>query len=209
MKKKLISMVVMIPLFLMSCSQTLSDDSVQTVVSEAIMTSSSIKASEAEKSGTDQPESNQNELNDQLQAANLALTEQAAAIAALGEELEQVYLLLTPTETDVPTITPSPTVGFTATPEPTATVSSGLLYNQKYVITNTEAPLLHFNTRNNAGAPIMEKDDPVRKIKSGEKIIVDWRAIIGDGGGSYYLVQSDYYFGYYVRVSDVNDYLGP
>lgn len=209
MKKAHTSIAILTVIVLAACSPQISDSTVQTVVSEVIMTSSSGGESDTQDESINQAQSELVELKSQLQVANISMTEQANTIIKLEDELEGVYLLLTPTNTEVPTITPSPTLGFTSTPQPTATESSGLLYNQKYVITNSSAPIFTFTTKNKNGAPIMTKTDPVRQIKTGEKLIVDWHIVTGDGGVKFYQIQSSNYFGYYVRVSDVYDYQGP
>ena len=199
--------IVLVPLLLGACDQSLSDTSLQTVVSEAILTSSAGGNTDNLDENVGQSDSNVEEINDQLKGVKLALTSQAEVIIALEDELERVYLLLTPTETDVPSITPSPTRGNTSTPEPTETISSGLLYNQKFVISQGSAPLFTFTSKNKKGAPIMMKTNPVKKLLPGEKIIVDWHQILGDGGDMYYQIQGTKFFGFYVRVSDVYDYL--
>jgi len=199
--------VILVPILLCACDQTLSESSLQTVVSEAIMTSSASENTDDMGENLGPPESNVEEIENQFREANLTLTGQAEVIIALNDELDRIYLLLTPTETEVPSITPSPTRGNTATPEPTETLSSGLLYNQKFVISQGSAPLFTFTNKNKKGAPIMMKTDPVKKLLPGEKIIVDWHQIIGDGGEKYYQIQGTKFFGFYVRVSDVYDYL--
>ena len=205
MKKSIICLAILIVLILTACDQQISESSVQTVVSEAIMTSSEGESGIQDES-INQIQSELVEIKSQLQVANISLTEQADTITNLEDELEEVYLLLTPTNTEVPTITPSPTPGFTSTPQPSATESSGLLDNQKYVLVNSKIPLYTFTSRNKNGAPIMFKTDPVRQIISGEILIIDLNVVIADGGGKFYQIQSLNYFGYYVRVSDVSDY---
>lgn len=206
MKKYLIVTLFAAILFLSACKSTLSDSALQTAVSEAIMTSS---ADQEEQVIDTRSEEELEIAKSQLSEAQLKLTEQAARIVELEQELESIYPLLTPSATPVPTDTPPPTVGPTVTPEPTATEEGGLLYNQKYVVTKGGIPLYTFTDRNKAGAPIMVKTDPIKKVNAGEKIIVDWHVIFADGGLQFYLVQDARFAGFYVLLDDVTDYVGP
>jgi hypothetical protein len=206
MKKILIISIITATIFLTACKTALSDSALQTAVSEAIMTSS---ADQDEEETVTNSEQELEDVKSQLNDAHMKLTEQAGKVADLQQELENIYPLLTPSSTPVPTDTPPPTVGPTITPEPTATEKGGLLYNQKYVVTKGGIPLYTFTDRNKAGAPIMVKTDPIKKINAGERIIVDWHIVIGDGGIQFYLVQQPGYSGLYVMVSDVTDYTGP
>jgi len=200
--------IILVSILLTACDQTLSESSVQTVVSEAIMTSSTTDGNSGDvDESSSQSDSYIEEIEDQLKEAQLSLTVQADTVIALEDELERIYLLLTPTSTEVPSITPSPTKGNTPTPKATETLSSGLLYNQKFVISQGSAPLFTSTSKNKNGAPIMIKTSPVKKLQPGEKVIVDWHQIVGDGGVKFYLVQGPKFYGVYVRVSDVYDYL--
>jgi hypothetical protein len=98
----------------------------------------------------------------------------------------------------------------TATPQPspTSTQSGDLLYNQKYVVAISNAPVYTYDDENDAGFPIMTKVQPVQKFSSGEKFIVNIYPIRADGGRNYYLVIGPKLDGYYVRVEDVQDFTG-
>jgi hypothetical protein len=206
MKKFIPIIIISITFITSSCKAALSDTALQTAVSEAIRTSS---AGQTDQNSEVQVNNELEEARDSLKDAQMELTDQAQLINELQLELDQIYPLLTPTITDVPTETPIPTLGSTKTPEPTATAEGGLPYNQKYVIASGEIPVYTFSERNKNGVPIMQKTDPVKKFKGGQKIIVDWHILLGDGGINFYLVEGPQFAGFYIKVDDVSDYTGP
>ena len=140
-----------------------------------------------------------------LEEAGIKITEQAAQISDLQGELDQLYLLLTPTITPTPFDTPTPVATSTATPRPTATVFT-LPYYQKYVTPIEKAPLYYYEDENDAGYPLMLKTNPVVKFVAGDVFIVDINRVRADGGGLYYLVVGPKHAGYYVLFDDVEDY---
>jgi len=214
MKIRVIVFSILILVILSACRTSLSETALQTAVSEAIMTSSADNPIETEI--TDEisspienmvPKEEFDNLQSSLDEARIELTLQAETINELQEELERVFLLLTPiitAELPTPTGTPATTI----TPSPTETQAGGLLYNQKYVIATGSAPVYTYDKENDAGFPIMYKTDPIRKFDSGSKIIVNRYPIRADGGLYFYLVIGPQHGGYYILVSNVQDYTG-
>jgi hypothetical protein len=209
MKTKNFLISISAAFYLIACQATLSETALQTAVSEAIMTSS---APENEVAVTAMDTELQTEFDNakaQLRDAHLQLTDQAENILALQEELDQVYPLLTPSNTPpLPTATNTPLATATFIPSPTSTQTDGLLFNQKYVVAISGTPVFTYEDENDTGYPIMTKVKPVKRFESGEKFIVNIYPIRADGGGSFYEVIGPKLSGYFVRVEDVQDSSG-
>lgn len=213
MKKTGLILVIFTAILLSACNASLSETALQTAVSEAIMTSSAVEETSSDTTVAEQPAANMvskedfDNVSSSLAQAQVELTAQAEKINELQAELEQIYPLLTPTNTTEPP-PPTNTPQATATPSPTDTPEGGLLFNQKYVVAVGSVPLYTYEKENDAGFPIMQKTDPILKFEAGAKIIVNIYPVRADGGSSFYLVIGPQHGGYYVLVDDVQDYTG-
>ncbi len=214
MKKKGFTIIIFLTVFMSACGTSLSETALQTAVSEAILTSSVGEPLETQVSVENETVlddiASLQELDNvktKLEEAQIALTLQAERINELQSELEQIYPLLTPTKTIEPpesAVTPQAT----QTPSPSATQSGGLLFNQKYVVAIGSIPVYTYEKENEAGYPIMQKAEPIKKFEAGEKIIVNIYPIRADGGLSFYLVIGPKHGGYYILADDIQDYTG-
>jgi hypothetical protein len=209
MNKRTILLILLIAVTLAACNTTISDSVMQTAVSQVILTSSSEESTTDEittsdTEATDILDEQLNELNTQLDNANLRLTDQAAEIDALNAELEGVYILLTPTITPTPQDTATPTITPSPTPLPPPT-EEALPWYHKTVVANKDTPLYYYEDENDAGYPIMIKTSPVIKFSKGDEFIVDVNRIRADGGANYFLVIGPKHNGYYVNINDVKN----
>jgi len=183
---------------LTACQPTVSDSELNTAIAHAVETSI-ITIPEATKPvDVGGIEAELSSVQAQLDAAYLVATEQAAQIAALGEQLAQAQLALTPT------ITPIPAATATITPLPTATEPS-LPEDQKFVTTTQQTGLYTYTEKNSKGYPIMVKTDPIVRYEAGAWMIVYQALVQADGGAFFYKVVSPFGGGYYVDASHVID----
>jgi hypothetical protein len=215
MNKTRLIIILIGGILLSSCNTPLSETALQTAVSQAIMTSSAEEATDSEAStsldGAENmvPKKDYDEVETRLSEAQLELTIQAQRITDLQAELDQLYPLLTPTiTTEPPTPTLTNTPQKTATLNPTATQEGGLLFNQKYVVAVGNTPVYTFDQENDAGYPIMQKVEPIKKFDAGARIIVSIYPVRADGGQYFYLVIGPQHGGFYIRVDEVQDYTG-
>ncbi len=207
MKKKFVLTCLLLTLVLSACSTKISDEALQTAVSEAIMTSSALDASIKETQAAQKIAEAQEaapsvaelvQLQTELSLAYAKLTEQAGQITDLQTEVEQLKSQATATNTPIPTITETPTI----TPWPSDTPVPP---DRKWVIAVGNAPLYNFSERNAKGYPIMEKLYPVKRFENGEEFLVYKAVVRADGGALFYEVVGPKFAGYYVSVDDVVD----
>jgi len=210
MKKAFILTLLLVSILLSACQASISEAAMETAVSQVILTSvandavaesDSETVSEADTASMEELDA----AKSQLSEAQSKLTEQAAGMEELQAELDQVYLLLTPTITPTPMDTPTQLPTLTATPRPAPT-QSGLPSTQKYVRVIDKAPLFYFKDENDSGYPIMIKTSPIQKFDAGEIFIVETGRYRADGGGLFYKVVGPRNAGYFVRSIDVEDY---
>ena len=109
MKYKLFLIILLVTIGLSACNGN-SQTVLQTAVSEAIMTSVAEAPTQLENSN-----SNSDQLKSELDAARIALTQQASQLAELKSTLDQAHLLLTPSITPTPEDTATPTITLTPT----------------------------------------------------------------------------------------------
>jgi len=206
--KKLRLILFSIAFVLTACSTTVSDTALETAVSQAIMTSAALEAKTRVTEQALQPnpaDSVNQKAQEDLAAAQLQLTEQAARVAGMQAELDRLSLLLTPSDTPTPTESPIPTITNTPTITPTPG-EPGLPSDQKYVKAGAKTPIYTFKEKNDAGKPIMVKVAPVQRFEPNEVFIVERALILADGGSTFYQIVGPKYSGYYVSVNDVTDY---
>ena len=209
MKNLFVFMILLTPILLSACKETISESAMQTAVSQVILTSSSeesiedsVLQPEPEAVGTSNLELE--EANAQIYDANLRLTDQAAEIEVLQSELDRVYNLLTPTITPTPQDTNTPTITSSPTPLPSET-EFVLPWYHKYVEASIAAPLFYFEDENDAGYPMMLKTSPVKKFSAGEEFIVNVNRVRADGGAYFYLIVGPKHEGLYIRIEDVKN----
>lgn len=198
--------------FLLSaCTVALQESAVQTAVSEVIATSSADESvnsnpseqkeqtnseMEAVKDGPSQTEFD--EVKQQLDEAQIKLTDQAGLIAALQEDLQKAQYSPTPQPTVIPTNTPTPIPSST----PTIVVTPA---DQKAVIAARNAPFWTFKQENDAGKPIMIKVEPIARYEAGQEFVVKTWTVLADGGLRFYPIVGPRGAGFYVLVDHVQD----
>lgn len=207
MKKQYLVFVMLSVFLLSACQSSIPESAMETAVSLVILTSSSEESIEDPVPQTDlgavaTSDARIAEANAQLDNANLKLTEQAAVNEALQAELDQAYILLTPTITPTPQDTPTPTITPSPTPIPTFTEVVMPWYHS-YVEAIGDVPIYEYEDENDAGFPIMQKTSPIVKISDGKEFIVNTTKVRADGGENFYEIVGPKHKGYYVRIGDV------
>jgi hypothetical protein len=192
MRRKILIVSLLVAIIFSGCNFGLTENEVQQAIDDALATS----AAEQEQAPAP-PSSDSEEADAALEAANQALTEQAAQI--LTQESELATLNAGPTATDtLPPETPTNTAEPT---EPAPLIPEG----QKIVIAKKNAPLWKVDTYNDNDYPIMIKLDPIVRYEEGDWILVYEAKIQADGGQYYYQVVGPIGGGYYILVGDVTD----
>jgi hypothetical protein len=190
--------LLLITTALAACSPTVPETDLNTAIAQAVETSVIAEPNATPTVDTNAINAELEAVQAQLDAANLVVTDQAAQLTAMGDELAKAHLALTPT------ITPIPVATATITPLPTATDTS-LPEDQKFVITTRQTGLYTYTVKNNKGYPIMIKTDPIVRYEKGAWMIVHEALVQADGGSLFYQVVSPYGGGFYVDASHVRD----
>jgi hypothetical protein len=207
MKKNYLVLILLTVFLLSACQSAIPESAMETAVSLVILTSSSEESIDDPEPQTDlgavaTSNAKIEEANAQLENANLLLTEQATKNEALQAELNQAYILLTPTITSTPQDTPTPTITPSPTLKPTFTEEVMPWYHS-YVEAVGTIPIYEYEDENDAGFPIMQKTSPIVKISDGDEFIVNTTKVRADGGVNFYQIVGPKHKGYYVRIGDV------
>ena len=211
MKIKFTKIVILFAFLLSACTVALQESAVQTAVSEVISTSSAQEGLDSEGSEANEKTESQadekaagpsqaelDEAKQQLNEAQIRLTDQAGLIASLQEELQAAQLSLTPKPTEIPTNTPTPLPSST----PTIVVTPA---NQKTVIATRRAAFWTYKDTNAAGRPIMIKVEPIARYETGDEFIVNTWTVLADGNQRFYPIVGPRGAGYYVNFDHVQD----
>jgi hypothetical protein len=192
MRRKILIVCLLMAIIVTGCNLGLSENEVQQAIDDALATSAAQNEQAPAPPSGDEGSDNSAELD----AANQALTEQAAQIQTQDSQLATLNAGPTATETilETPTNTAQPTETAPLIPE-----------GQKIVIAKKNAPLWKVDGYNDKDNPVMVKLDPVVRYEQGEWILVYDAAIKADGGALYYQVVGPIGAGYYVLVGDVRD----
>jgi hypothetical protein len=191
MRRKLLIVCLLLAVLVTGCNLGLSEEEVQKAIDDALATSA------AQNEQAPPPPADNSEADAALEAANQALTQQAAQIQT--QESDLATLNAGPTATDtLPPQTP------TNTSEPTATTPL-IPEGQKIVLAKKNAPLWKIDGYNDKDNPVMVKLDPIVRYEQGQWMLVYEAKILADGGALYYQVVGPIGSGYYVLVSDVMD----
>jgi TolA-binding protein len=195
--KKIILFTLLL-LILSGCTAGYSEDSVQTAVAEAMATTSaSQQTTDQGGQGDTQANAQIEELQQQVDSLNQTvgeqatlLTQQAAAIADLENQIATYEAEPTATSTATPTNTPLPS-------------PTGLPSNMMYVIAIGTVNLRVASDYNKAGNPIMTIPKDRVQYKEGDRFIVYRPQVMADGGDRYYEVVGPKGAGMFVRIQDI------